>query len=97
MDEFENLTEELSQLGDEDYVKNIKELGADCVCPICPSYNDCAKDKQENVFCITGMSDGCITMEMGCLCPTCPLAQKYEIGVKYNFYCHRGTETEQKD
>ncbi|BDZ69596.1 DUF2769 domain-containing protein [Methanobacterium petrolearium] len=96
MDKFEKLTEELSQLSDEEYVKKIKELGTDCVCPICPSYNDCAKDKQENVFCITGKSDGCITMEMGCLCPTCPLAQKYEIGVMYNFYCHRGTEIKQK-
>ncbi|OPX60759.1 MAG: hypothetical protein A4E25_00168 [Methanobacterium sp. PtaB.Bin024] len=97
MDKFEKLTEELSQLSDEEYAKKLKELGADCVCPICPSYTDCAKDKQENVFCITGKSGGCITMEMGCLCPTCPLAQKYEIGVMYNFYCQRGTETEQKE
>lgn len=96
MNDFENLMEELNQLNAEEHAGKLKELEPDCVCPTCPSYNECAKGKQENIFCVTGKSDGCITMELGCLCPTCPLAQKYGIGVMYNFYCHRGTESEQK-
>ncbi len=96
MDEFEKLIEELNQMDEELSLKKYKELETDCVCPVCPSYNDCAKGKHENMFCISGKSDGCISTELGCLCPTCALAQKYKIGVMYNFYCHRGSETEQR-
>lgn len=96
MDEYENLRVELDQMDGEERLKKLKELEGDCVCPICPSYNDCAKKKDENIFCITGKSAGCINMELGCMCPTCPLAQKYQIGMIYNFYCHRGSETEQR-
>ncbi len=94
MDLFEELTEELRNLSEEDYSNRIKELEGDCVCPICPTYEDCGHG--ENVFCITKKSS-CVDMELGCLCPTCPLAQKYKIGVLYNFYCHRGTEKEQRE
>jgi hypothetical protein len=96
VDDFETLMKELDELSSDERSKKIKKLEGDCVCPLCPSYNDCAKEKKENIFCITGKSQGCITMEMGCLCPTCPLAQKYKIGVMYNFYCHRGSESAQK-
>ncbi|NMO08394.1 DUF2769 domain-containing protein [Methanobacterium subterraneum] len=96
MDAFKKLIDKLNHLDGEKRLKTLEELEGDCVCPICPSYNDCAKEKDENVFCITGKSEGCINMELGCLCPTCPLAQKYQIGMMNNFYCHRGSETEQK-
>ena len=96
MDEFEKLMEVLDQLDGEERLKTLKKLEGDCVCPICPSYNDCAKEKDENIFCITGKSDGCINLELGCMCPTCPLAQRYKIGMIYNFYCHRGSENEQR-
>lgn len=72
----------------------MKELEEECVCPICPTYEDCGSG--ENVFCLTEKST-CADMELGCLCPTCPLAQKYKIGVMYNFYCTRGTEKEQRE
>jgi len=96
MDEFEKLMEVLDQLDGKKRLNALKELEGDCVCPICPSYNECAKEKDENVFCITGKSNGCINLELGCMCPTCPLAQKYKIGMIYNFYCHRGSENEQR-
>jgi hypothetical protein len=97
MDEFEALMNELKQLTGDEKDKRIKELEPDCVCPICPTYNDCAKKTGENVFCITGKSKECITMELGCLCPTCPLGQKYKIGVIHNFYCNRGSELESRN
>ena len=86
--------EKLNYLKVEERSQKIKEMEGDCVCPICPTYNDCAKQTGENVFCITGKSRECITMELGCLCPTCPLGQKYKIGVIHNFYCNRGSELE---
>ncbi|MDD3754100.1 MAG: DUF2769 domain-containing protein [Methanobacterium sp.] len=95
MNKFVELMEELSKLENEERSEKIKQLEADCVCPTCPTYNDCAKDKGENVFCITGKSKECITMELGCLCPTCPLAQEYGIGIVHNFYCRHGNEMEQ--
>lgn len=94
MDAFEELMEKLNYLKVEERSQKIKEMEGDCVCPICPTYNDCAKQTGENVFCITGKSRECITMELGCLCPTCPLGQKYKIGVIHNFYCNRGSELE---
>ena len=97
MDDFEALMNELDELSRDEKDEKLKTLESDCVCPICPTYNDCAKEKSENVFCITGKSKDCINMTLGCLCPTCPLAQKYEIGVMYNFYCNNGSETEQRE
>jgi hypothetical protein len=97
VNDFETLIAELEGLSTDEKADMIKKLEGDCVCPTCPTYNDCAKDKGENVFCITGESQDCINMELGCLCPTCPLAQKYKIGMMYNFYCQRGTETKQRE
>lgn len=97
MDEFEKLLEELSQMSDEDRARKTKELEGDCVCPTCPTYNDCAKEQGEDIFCIIGKSKECITVTLGCLCPTCPLAQKYGIGLMYNFYCNNGSEKEQRE
>jgi len=95
MNDFENLMKKLDELSNNDRSQKLKELERDCVCPICPSYNECAKEKEENIFCIIGKSKDCINTELGCMCPTCPLAQKYQIGVIHNFYCHRGSESEQ--
>ena len=96
MVEFEDLIEELDKLGEKERSKEIERVAKECVCPHCPSYNECADKKFEYAFCITGKSEGCIDTELGCLCPTCPLAQEYQIGVMYNFYCIRGSEKEQK-
>ena len=54
MNKFVELMEELSKLENEERSEKIKQLETDCVCPTCPTYNDCAKDKGENVFCIIG-------------------------------------------
>jgi hypothetical protein len=96
MDAFNELVEELDKLGKEEKEKKLKDIEGDCVCPMCPTFTDCAKNEGENVFCITGKSEDCITRELGCLCPTCPLAQKYKIGVMYNFFCARGSEMVQR-
>lgn len=96
MDKFEEKMNELNQMSDEDKSTTLNQMNDDCICPICPTYNECAKEADELLFCVTGKSETCIAKEMGCMCPTCPFAQEYQIGVKYNFYCTRDTELEQR-
>lgn len=95
MDKFEELINKLNELSENDRNEEIKKLEADCVCPVCPSYDECAKKKGENIFCLKGKSS-CISNQKGCMCPSCPFAAKYKIGVFHNFYCFRGDETEQR-
>jgi len=94
LDSFEELTNQLNEMSDDERREKIEELQLDCVCPICPTYNKCAKDTGENIFCLKGKSK-CFKKEKGCMCPTCPFAAKFKIGVIYNFYCMRGLETDQ--
>ena len=95
MDKFEELIKQLNELSEDARNERVKELEKDCVCPICPSYNQCAKDKDENIFCLKDKSN-CIDQQKGCMCPTCPFASEYKIGVFHNFYCMRGGELEQR-
>jgi len=96
MDQFEELLIRLEKLPEEDRKARIKELESECVCPICPTFNQCANDVGENIFCINGKSK-CIETEKGCICPTCPFALKYRLGVIHNFYCRNGGEMEQRE
>lgn len=95
MDVFEEKIKELSELSPKERKKETDKLAMDCICNKCPSYNQCAVDKEEWLFCFTGSSDGCIELEKGCLCPQCPFGKKYTIGTEFNFYCMRGSEIEQ--
>ncbi len=95
MDQFEELISQLEDLSGKDKEEEIEKLQKDCVCPVCPSYDQCAKDAGENIFCINGKCS-CISQEKGCMCPTCPFASKYKIGVFHNFYCIRGGELDQR-
>ncbi len=47
----------------------------------------------ECAFCTLGKS-ACIEGEVECLCSTCPLSR--EMGLRYSYYCTRGSETQQK-
>jgi len=96
MDKFEEKINELEGMSEEEKNNLIEEMQKDCICPICPTYNECAKEANELLFCVVGKSEKCITKERGCMCPTCPFGQKYGIGVKYNFYCIRDTELKQR-
>jgi hypothetical protein len=96
MDKFEELINQLNEMSADSKDEKMKEFDGECVCPLCPTYNQCAKESGENIFCIRGKSKECITKERGCNCPTCPLAAKYRIGVIYNFYCMRGGEMDQR-
>lgn len=90
----------------------IEKRKKQCVCNICPTYRACAVKGEtkisgggpaegesewvlpgESAFCTLGKST-CIEGEVECLCSTCPLSR--EMGLKYSFYCTRGSETQQK-
>ncbi len=61
-----------------------------CRCVDCPSYNICARDKGEKVFCILSGS-GCISDLKVCVCEDCEVAQR--MGMTDSRYCVEGTET----
>lgn len=96
MDEFEKLIEELNKLSEDERSERVDMIGEDCVCSTCPTYNQCAKDTGEFLFCVRGKSENCIKEKKGCMCPTCPIAAKYNIGVLNNFYCINGSEMEMR-
>lgn len=62
-----------------------------CACPQCPSYNDCAREKGELLFCILGMSNACIREDRHCTCPSCPLYG--ELGLSGKDFCMKGSES----
>lgn len=65
-----------------------------CSCTTCPSYNRCAHDRHESLYCITGKSMLCITEDLGCICKTCRLVP--ELGLKYHDFCMKGGESAQR-
>ncbi len=74
---------------------NTEKLRQECICPDCPTYTPCARDAGERLYCITGQSPRCITEDLGCICPTCPVAD--EIGLEYLTFCLLGSEAAQRD
>lgn len=68
--------------------KNQANLQA-CVCPDCPTYNDCAKSKTEVLFCAeeTGKS-ACAFGMNGCICGNCPVHQANQLASGY--FCVNG-------
>ena len=96
MDKFEEKLNELEQMSDEEKNQTLEELKGECICNICPTYNSCAENADELLFCVTGKSESCIKDDMGCICPSCPIALEYGIGVVYNLYCIRDSELKQR-
>ncbi|WP_440951433.1 DUF2769 domain-containing protein [Methanosphaerula subterraneus] len=74
--------------------KKIPELKSQCICPDCPTYNDCARNGTELLYCIEGRSSTCITENLGCICPVCPLTS--ELGLLNLTFCLLGSEQEQR-
>ncbi len=64
-----------------------------CICPQCPTYTPCADDAQERLYCVLGRSPRCITEDLGCICPACPVEE--ELGLVHLTFCLEGTEAEQ--
>jgi hypothetical protein len=95
LDKFEEMTEMMSKMAEKERMKAIEESKALCICPDCPSYNECAQKRGESFYCALGRSPACITKESGCICPACPITEK--MGLTHQYFCTRGTEKKQRE
>ena len=71
-----------------------EQLRQECICPQCPTFTPCAGDAQERIYCVAGRSPSCITEDLGCICPTCPVTDK--IGLEHLTFCLLGSEAMQQ-
>jgi len=62
-----------------------KDLQAQCICAMCPSYVKCGEPL---AYCLpeVGVSK-CIKAEVGCVCPGCAVYEKLDL--KREYYCIR--------
>ena len=74
--------------------KRQAELREQCICAECPTYNACAGDAKELLYCVYGQSFRCITEDLGCICPSCPVVE--EIGLINLTFCLLGSESSQR-
>ncbi|MDD1692039.1 MAG: DUF2769 domain-containing protein [Methanoregula sp.] len=70
------------------------EKRAVCICPACLSYNRCAQENHELLYCIAGKSMLCISEDAGCTCRKCPVT--LELGLTYHDFCLKGAEAAQR-
>jgi hypothetical protein len=70
------------------------EKRAMCICPVCPSYNRCAQENHELLYCIAGKSMLCISSDAGCTCRKCRVTD--ELGLIYQNFCLKGAEAAQR-
>jgi len=87
MDRFDSLVPHIDNA-------KLSELRQKCICRDCPTYNSCAGDSGELLYCIIGKSFRCITEDFGCVCPSCPLVD--EAGLDYLTFCLLGSEAAQR-
>jgi len=62
-----------------------------CGCQKCPTYTECASEREEKMFCFYGRSPDCITRELKCQCMKCPVHADF--GFRGRSYCVRGGES----
>ncbi|MDT8357500.1 MAG: DUF2769 domain-containing protein [Methanomicrobiaceae archaeon] len=94
MDTFMNSMYMASQMTPERATALIEQKKSMCICPTCPTYTECAKERDESLFCAMGKSFVCIREERECRCPECPVAA--DIGLQNKFYCREGEERAQR-
>ncbi len=94
MDAYEKMQSDLDSKTGAEREKAVKDLSSECICPDCPTYNNCAEAAGELLYCFLGRSKECITSEdLGCFClMDCPVANRAGLGHLY--YCTKGTESE---
>lgn len=94
LDKFEEVMQMMAKQSDEEKMKTIDKNKSLCICKECPTYNKCAKEKGELLYCSFGASPTCITEEIACICSGCPLTMN--MGLKNEYFCTRGSEKEQR-
>ena len=90
MDKFEQAMVNMAKVSPQEGRKALEGLMGKCICGQCPTYTAAARASGEGFFCGTGRSFGHITTEVNCICGKCP--NKADLGLKYGFFCMRGSE-----
>jgi hypothetical protein len=90
MDKFEQAMQNMAKMPPGEGMKMLQSLMGMCNCGQCPTYTGAARTSGESFFCGTGKSFRHITTEVNCMCGKCPV--KGELGLKYGFFCMRGSE-----
>lgn len=62
-----------------------------CFCPNCPTFDTCAKEKNERLYCAAGKT-ACDLKMKGCLCGACPVHA--ENNLQSGYYCLKGLADE---
>lgn len=94
MDKFERQIENLKSLSQEEINKGMEEEKKLCLCPKCPTYNQCTGEKNQLLFCAMSKSEECEVSRIQCICPTCPVTDDY--GLSSLYFCANGSEAEQR-
>lgn len=70
-------------------VKN-KENLSKCNCPNCPSYNQCAREKFESLYCSSDVDRSDCNFKMaGCVCGVCSVHRENDLDSGY--YCMKSS------
>jgi len=69
-------------------VPDTAENAALCLCPNCPTRNECMTRKGEQMFCVRGNTK-CDLVHKGCFCGGCPLESEYQFAGLY--FCESGS------
>ncbi|WP_223791355.1 DUF2769 domain-containing protein [Methanobacterium spitsbergense] len=54
MDKFEQKIQEVMEMSDRDRNNAIEHYKGSCICHTCATYDQCAADANEKLFCVTG-------------------------------------------
>jgi len=90
MDKFEQTMQDMRKMPPQEGMKTLMAEMGKCMCGQCPTYTNAARASGEGFFCGTGKSFRHITTDVNCLCGGCPV--KSDLGLKYGFFCLRGSE-----
>jgi hypothetical protein len=66
---------------------DVEQNSSRCLCPGCPTYNQCMRDAGQRMFCARGMTE-CTPSAHGCICGDCPVWADYGLGQYY--FCLEG-------
>jgi hypothetical protein len=94
MDAFEQWLNMSWEKNAKEHKQLTHEKRAVCTCPACPSYNRCARENHELLYCIAGKSMLCILEDKGCTCRKCPVTE--ELGLTYHDFCLKSGEAAQR-
>jgi len=54
MDEFEEAIQKMQKMDGDQPSYSVQQLKGMCICPSCPTYCSCMKEKKERMYCVFG-------------------------------------------